>query len=302
MKHIFFSLLFFSILTQCATAQDIHSIQLSRPATIDGIPDEWPQPFSFYNGQTKLQYNIANDSANIYVCFKVTDEPAQMKMMRAGIDVWFDPKGKKKETTGIGFPMKQERVRNAENHDIQEENKAHLPGQTYQKHDFTRFKATTKSSQVSMKLTGFADVPNQVIGIANNTGIIAALNWDSLNILCIEYQIPIAKVLQHPFTTADTLKPIGIGFVVNAMPGANEPRRTTDDDNSDLTGSNINRGGMNNGMNSNMGGGMNTGVGGMNNTGMGQNMGSGMSYSNNSYNEALQEHKVWSRLILNYRP
>ena len=108
MKKVLLLTLTLILLVYYPHAQDIHSLKLNTAVTIDGSPDEWPQPFNFYNGETKLQYRIANDSSNIYVCFKVTDEPAQMKMMRAGINVWIDPKGKKKETTRIGFPMKQE--------------------------------------------------------------------------------------------------------------------------------------------------------------------------------------------------
>lgn len=297
-----------TITTTYLSAQDIHSLKLASPVTIDGSPDEWPQPFNFYNGETKLQYRIANDSNNIYVCFKVTDEPAQMKMMRAGINIWLDPKGKKKETMGIAFPLKQEHGSTGDNPQLKSEGHGQIPGQAYQKHDFNRFKAMAKANQVLLKVQGFAGISDQTTGIVNNTGVLASFNWDSLNILCVEYQIPIAAVLQHRLTAADTLKPIGIGFVVNALEaqgnwreGENRSDRGNMD-NVDLTGSpGTMNGGMNNGLNNGMNNGMNGGMGGMNHSHEGLGGGEGYGHSGGQYSEIAQERKVWSRLILQCR-
>ena len=49
--------------------------------------------------------------------------------------------------------------------------------------------------------------------LQNNTRISAALGWDSLDILCIEYRIPLSFVLKHLPGTGDTMKAISVGFV-----------------------------------------------------------------------------------------
>ncbi len=306
MQKLFLIAITLLLISNYSPAQDIHSLKLKTAVTIDGSPDEWPQPFNYYNGETKLQYRIANDSSNIYVCFKVTDEPAQMKMMRAGINVWLDPKGKKKETTGINFPMKQDHTSSIETPHSQTEGHGQIPGQTYQKHDFRNFKARATAQQITMKVQGFTGVSDQVTGIKNDFGILAAFNWDSLDILCIEYQIPIALVLQHRLSAADTLKPIGIGFVVNATDASsswggehqgNWGGNRNADESSEMNGS------MNAGMNNGMNGGINNRTGGMNRDGQGVGMGGGEAYRSNNgggnYSEMAQEHKVWSKLILN---
>ena len=293
------------VVSQYAQAQDVHSLKLNNTVTIDGSPEEWPQPFNFYNGETKLQYRIANDTSNIYVCFKVTDEPAQMKMMRAGINVWLDPKGKKKEVVGINFPMKQERGSAGEEGHLQAENRGQVPGQSYQKHDFKNFKARAAASQITMKVKGFLGVTDQVTGIKNGFGILAAFNWDSLDILCIEYQIPIAMVLGHRLSATDTLKPLGIGFVVNALEASSSWGGGEHHGNAD-EGSDMNSGSMGNGMNNRMNGGLNNGMnGGMNNSMGGMNrggMGAGEGFhgSSGAVNEMAQEHSVWSKLLLHY--
>src|ERR1700677_695213 len=95
-------------------AQEVRSLWYSTPVKIDGDPSEWPQPFRCYDGETKLQFAAANATANIYVCLKITDEAAQLRLFDGGLELWLDRKGKKKETTGIMFPLKHERMEGGE--------------------------------------------------------------------------------------------------------------------------------------------------------------------------------------------
>ena len=65
--------------------------------TIDGSAADWDQPYRYFDSKAKLQYSIVNDDKYIYISVRTNDDKAQMKIMRAGMDVWFDVTGKKKE-------------------------------------------------------------------------------------------------------------------------------------------------------------------------------------------------------------
>jgi len=219
-----------------------------------------------------LQFSVANDTANIYVCVKMTDEQAEMSLFRQGFNVWLDPKGKRKEALGISFPTKQERTPGEME---PRQKKEH----TFQRTDITRLKQHALLEQITLRVKGFAGAPDQVLPLQNKYGINAAFNWDSLNILTIEYQFPIKIAFGHNFSVADTIKPIGLGLVINA--GEAPPRNKEEEpemQNSSMGGRSAT-------------GGMNTGMSGRDGMGSGrQNM--------NSMSQAPQEQKVWSKIYL----
>jgi len=284
---------FFLILVSASyliDAQDMHSRWVDVPVQIDGNPQEWPQPFRYYDPESKLQYSVANDSANIYVCLKLTDEAAQLKLFRAGVNVWLDPKGKRKEAVGVSFPMKGER-----GSDEDGEHHQRQPGDpAYKKPDIGKLKQRMLLSQIILKVTGFNNIPDQVLPLQNNLGINVAFGWDSLDILCIEYKIPIVSSLKHNLTAADTTKQLGLGFIVGIAESPAHSANGSQGEEED----NMHQGGMSNSMNR----------GGMNNGGMGGRSvgGSGMGGHSGGGNTgfgstASQEQKIWAKLTLSLK-
>ncbi len=285
--------------TGSVDAQQVHCWWAGSGITIDGNPAEWPQPFRYYDGATKLQFSLANDTANLYICLKLTDEQAESRLFKTGLNIWIDPKGKKKESMGIVFPIKSERnPGEAESHRYSSTDEM---DPRVQHSNIGRLKQHVFMDQTTLRVKGFIGLPEQTLPLKNNVGIDVSFNWDTLDILTLEYKIPMILVLGHSLTAADTLKPVGVGFVE----GAAEDHRNLEDKNEngmsnagDVTNSGMNRGssGMGGG---GMGGGMNTpgmsGRGG----GMGGGRGGGMSSSN--FNAASQEQKVWSKIVLAYQ-
>jgi hypothetical protein len=273
-------------------AQDIHSLRLPTKVSLDGDPSEWPQPFRYYDGATKLQFAVANDTANLYICLKITDDPTQARLFTAGLTIWVDPKGKKKELMGLVFPVKGDK-------DASEGvSKHHQQGEqdvdpATRRGNMFRMKHHAMLEQTTLRVKGFVGLPEQVLPLKNNYGVNAAFNWDSLDILTIEYQVPLALIFGRSLATTDTLKPIGIGFVESPLEA---PKKQGDESesngmnsNSSVTGANsggMGRGGMGGG---GMGGGSRGGGG---HGGMGGGMG--------EQNPATVEQKVWSKIILNY--
>jgi len=280
-------------------AQDVHSRWVNAPIVIDGNPSEWPQPFRYYDGDTKLQFAVANDSNNIYLCFKVTDEPTEMRIFRAGMNIWVDPRGKRKQAVGINFPMKPTASAASDMPRQQVQDVAGVPGQTYGKRDFKQMKAKIIAHQQTLKVTGFAGIPDQLVPLINQYGVNVAFGWDSLDILCIEYQIPIAQTLNHKLTPADTIKPIGLGFVENAMEGGEHKQEGGEGRGG---GGGMGGNGMGGGMGGMGGGGMGGmgGGGGMGHGGGGMGRGGGGGGGAGSYSSANQEQKLWIKCKLAY--
>ncbi|HWB62799.1 MAG TPA: hypothetical protein VG603_04750 [Chitinophagales bacterium] len=295
-----------------AAAQQISSFSPVKPVAVDGRPDEWPQPFRYYDGATKLQFAFANDTANLYICVKVTDEATQMRLLRAGMGLWIDTKGKKKETTGISFPIKQEHSGNGEWRKRNEEGGEGntQPTEPMQQRDMlNRMKEHALLQQTTLRIKGFTGVADQDLPLKNDYGINTSFNWDTLNTLCIEYKVPLALILGHALTAADAAKPVSIGFVENAleMPNRNMP------DAGEMGGPG-GGGGMEGGMG---GGGMGSGYGnggmgggGYGNNGMGGGYGGGgmggpgggggMGGMHPDFSSLQTDQHVWNKVLLVY--
>jgi hypothetical protein len=61
--------------------------------------------FRFYHPDSKIRYNITNDSAHVYLTMDVTDRLTMMKILRAGMRVFLGDAGKKKERNELQFPI-----------------------------------------------------------------------------------------------------------------------------------------------------------------------------------------------------
>jgi len=73
--------------------------------TVDGRNTEWKSPLSRYNKNTGINFDVANDERNIYMIVRVTDTTSQHQIRQNGLEVWINKDGKKKNTTGITYPM-----------------------------------------------------------------------------------------------------------------------------------------------------------------------------------------------------
>ena len=73
---------------------------------LDGKINEWPTQKFETDPATQLKYAIDNDKRDLYLVLSIPGYREQMKIMRQGMDLYIDPKGKKKEGKGIEFPLK----------------------------------------------------------------------------------------------------------------------------------------------------------------------------------------------------
>lgn len=73
--------------------------------TVDGLNTEWKSPLPRYNKNTGINFDVANDERNIYMIVRVTDTTSMRQIRQNGLEVWINKEGKKKNTTGITYPM-----------------------------------------------------------------------------------------------------------------------------------------------------------------------------------------------------
>lgn len=225
-------------------------------------------------------FDVSNDSSNLYICLKASDISAQSRLMHAGFNLWFDPSGHKKEKQGIGFPLKLDGAPG----DLPKHNRSSDPSAgPSEKSRASRLKEKVLLNQSNIKVAGLSGVTEPLLPLQNKYGLQVAFDWDSLNILSIEYKIPLALIFSHPPTNADFEHPVGLSLVVGAEESAPRPSNSNPQQQGNMNS------GQRNGMGGNrMGSGMNT-------------AGShGMQYNSNEdrYNTDNQEQKVWLKLHL----
>lgn len=284
-------------------AQETNSWWVTEPMVIDGNPAEWPAQFRYYDGGTKLQYSIANDSAYVYLCLKVNDDQAQMRLFRSGLTIFFDGKGKKKESVAITYPVKLERRGDEEPTMEERQQRQQQQQDGYGRRDMTMLKHRMMLMQNNIVVKGFNGVPDQTMPTQNGYNITAAMQWDSLNILCIEYKIPFAAAAQHSMTAADTVKPIALGFFIKGIEPAARAQGDGPDGDGPPPGGMGGGGGMNGGGGYNGNGGMNGGLGGGGLVGGGGGgMGDGSppqgGMGNGAFVAMAQDLRLWAKVHL----
>lgn len=92
--------------TLLAAACCILSFSLSAQTkhTIDAVFTEWNMEKFQTDEDTRIMYSIDNDKEFIYIAVLIPAPPIQMKMVRNGMDIMFDLKGKKREGVRLAYP------------------------------------------------------------------------------------------------------------------------------------------------------------------------------------------------------
>lgn len=100
-------IIFFLLIHSCSPklAPEGHFQQSTIIA--DGNPGDWNLPLRFSNEKYTYQYNVTNDDNNIYICVVSKDYPTQIRMLKAGMTIYFDPKGEKNKIMDLSFPLRK---------------------------------------------------------------------------------------------------------------------------------------------------------------------------------------------------
>ena len=126
---------------------------------LDGNTMEWPKTKFDTDNETKMQYAADNNDKTLFLALIVAGKEMQKKILAHGMNLYIDTKGRKRESKGIEFPVSAG--------------------------------SDPVNALSTMKLFGFTTLPSFVqSSTTEGTANIVAL-WDSLNVLHIEYNIPI---------------------------------------------------------------------------------------------------------------
>ncbi|GAB4492058.1 MAG: hypothetical protein OHK0019_13240 [Saprospiraceae bacterium] len=164
----------------------------------DGKPDEWTN----FRTKDALDYAVANDAENLYLCVRSSDRANTMKIMRNGLRIWFDPTGGEAKTREIVFP-------------VPGSDAAAMPEmRPGQRPDEKAMRDRFRASKKYLSAVGFDGMTSQPTDDYQAFGIRAAADWDDRNALTLELAIPF-KLLDWQLPLA---QPAGIGFVLEALP------------------------------------------------------------------------------------
>ena len=263
----------------------------STPVVADGNASEWRIPLRFYDSDTKLNYTLSNDNEKIYLCVRIVDELSQAKVMRNGLNIWFDTLAKKNKQCGILFPV-PDKTTDEYQTDGEGGRGSHRGGGKKGDADAAKSKFLRQANQ--MQLTGFKKTIPDYLAPENEYGINVSINWDANNIMIYEAVIPFKTFYKPSLTAKDSLKNIDFSMTIHGFPAPEKK----DDGNS----------GGGSGMGSGMGGGMpggggmgggSMGAGGMNGRGsMGGGRGGMRGASMAEANPMFETNSFWVKVRL----
>lgn len=198
--------LIITFMSSCSTTV-YQNLWQSKPVTADGNPVEWPIPLRFYDKNSKLCYSITNDSANLYLCIRVTDEQMQMKILQAGMQLWIDTIGNNKQQVGILFPL------------TSTERNIPMPTELMkdQKTDVNVMMKEFIDKYNEMQLIGFKPPIGGLVPLKNDYNISIGINSDSANLMVYEAVIPYKTFYKQTLSASDSTKIFGITIIVNAL-------------------------------------------------------------------------------------
>ena len=249
----------------------------TKPVVVDGDPSEWFIPLRFYDADTKLNYTLSNDDEKIYLCVRIVDELSQAKVIRNGLNIWFDTLAKKNKQCGILFPVPDKGADEYQTDGVSTEDGSgghHRGGGG--KHggggvDGVKKKFLRQANQ--MQLIGFKKGIPDYLAPENEYGINVSINWDANNIMIYEAAIPFKTFYKPALVAKDSLRNIDFSMTIHGFPAPEKK----DDGNSGGGGSGMggSGGGMGGGMPGGSGGGMGGGMVGAGRGGMGGGGGGG---------------------------
>ncbi len=182
--------LFSITVSNAQVAKSDPSVLKTPPAniTIDANLKDWGDSLQYFNAENNIRYGFSNDKDNLYFAVRIDDRSEAIRILKAGITLSFDPKGKKKSAYSITFPLNTQvstpllTVKQDNFNEVTEADRDEL-----EKEIMTTLRG--------IKVEGFKDIEGDMITIANTYGIKTAINYDDKgNLVC---EASIALKLLH---------------------------------------------------------------------------------------------------------
>ncbi len=172
---------------------------------VDGQVGEWPAVRFHPEEDSTIEYAADNDDKNLYIAMTIPDFGTQVKIMRNGMKLFIDLKGKKKEGRGIEFPIKGEVTAGLTS------NEGAAGTQPQEKIDRKTQRNILSLSIVALKLFGFPGAGDEQ-GLVMPGSVNIAFRWDESDAMHIEYGIPL-NLLEE--SSSLNKKDISLGWKIN---------------------------------------------------------------------------------------
>lgn len=181
---------------------------------LDGKVDEWPSAKFEQDKDTHIKFAIDNDGQNLYVALIIPSFPTQAKMMRQGMNMYVDIKGKKKEGRGVEFPVKNESVNSG----------FRMANQSEGSFDKQAFRSAMALSLINLKLFGFSNADGERQALNNPASLNIQFSFDGADVMYIEYNIPLSLLEVKPAEMNQ--KMISLGWKINGADASNQTTTT----------------------------------------------------------------------------
>ena len=193
----------------------------------DGVINEWPSSKFESDIATDIKYAIDNDENNLYIVLNVPNQGIQTKLMKLGMKLFIDLKGKRKEGRGVSFPVKDEAaVANDNNFSkaagIQTDDDIEKAKRAEKSMDKKAMRSTMALHLNYMNVFGFDGSEAHDQGLQMPGSINIAFAWDTADAMHIEYTIPL-KMLDNPSSLNQ--KEISVGWRINGIYPADQSMR-----------------------------------------------------------------------------
>ena len=215
------ALVSFSLFIGCSPKLAPEGHYQESPVTADGSPADWSLPLRFSNANFTMQYNVTNDNKNLYVCVSSGDENTKMRILRSGMTLYFDPKGKKNKDINIHFPIQKQPNADGYRSRGNGANGSGGNGNTTSNGDRGARMAELLLQSDYYNTTGFLDMENGQFGVVDQKGpihVALKLNNDD-SLLVYEAIIPMKNILGPDWASKTAKKNFSVGVFIDATPG-----------------------------------------------------------------------------------
>ncbi|MDA3954016.1 MAG: hypothetical protein PF485_10230 [Bacteroidales bacterium] len=241
----------------------------ATPLNIDGSSSDWTTTLDSKDNN-RFSYGISNDEKNLYIRININDQSIQKKLMLAGLTMWIDTTGKKKEYLCITCPIekpfpKMDRNKKKQNKNVPEWNPNQL---------------------LEVEFFGFKKNIENYFVVQNPYGVEVSIDQDDFKSLYYEMKIPLNAIYSNYSDISP--KTLSIGLETGSLKSSTTESKPLG----------MNTGGGGSGKGSGGGGSRGSGGDGGGSKGGGNPGGK----QNSSMNDLSTPTKVWIKNILLAKP
>lgn len=92
------------LILACGGPLQMKSSWSTGEISIDGVQEDWRDGMTYIEKKS-MSVGVRNDSEFLYVCLATLDQDLLRQIRATGLVLWFDPKGGKDRSIGIGYPL-----------------------------------------------------------------------------------------------------------------------------------------------------------------------------------------------------